>query len=627
MPRSDMTKLSVALPAVLIFFLIAGPCFAEADNPEFRVRRAGFKGVKAVDQKQLSATLVVNPPPFWKFWEGHPVVSLQDVEEDRLRIQKYYEDQGYYQADVTHTVTTVNRSEIDVEFQITEGPPVIVKTLSLNRPEKDFPFIEEQLKAEIPLKTGAVFKRAQYEQSKTLLKTRLGNQGYPFAKVRGQARVDLNANLADVAFDLDPGHFYLFGQVRFSGHEGYVREKVLKRAVTFSAGQEFEERKLEESRRNLFDLGVFQTAQITTEPPDEESRTVPIFVQVKARKQHSVELGAGYGTEDRLRLRGAWTYRNLTRNADRVSFSAMRSELKENIEGRYVLPYFLSSKNRFTAVSGYEREKSDYYIIYNLFTRATVSRRFARHWLASAGYNLEVNRPQHIRYDEAVKELDSINDKDYRISSASISFEHNTVADVLNPQKGSVISFSCENACGGLGSEIDYIKPTLEGKNYLPLPRGLVLAGRAGFQTIKPIESTDEIPIYRQLFLGGSKTVRGYAYQEFGVINHHGVPVDVSGLSSFSGNIELRYPIYREISGVVFLDMGVLDDDYFRYDFSNMRYTTGLGLRYDTVIGPIQLDFGYKLNPPKRVEGLAPDLEDIAKADRWRLHVSIGQAF
>jgi len=514
-----------------------------------------------------------------------------------------------------------------VIFQITEGPPVIVRSLRLNCLGKTPHLLEEKFEDRLPLKSGEVFKRAEYEASENVIKTYLGNQGHPFAEISARARVDLNRNFADIDFDIDPGCFYFFGPVRFSGHQGYIREKVLQRAISFHAGQGYSEKELEESKRRLFDLGVFQTALITTESPVLDSKTVPILVQVKPRKQHSVELGTGYGTEDGLRLRGAWTYRNLTKNADRLSVSAMRSELLENIEARYLVPYFLSAKNSLSAASGVEREKSEYYTIFRGFSRAALQRRLGRNWLASVGYNLEFNRPQHIRFEADDERRASADDENYRISSANLSLERNTVTDALNPQKGSVISLSFENATGVLGSEVDYIKPVIEGKLYLPLPWDWVLAGRARFRTIKPTENTYEIPIYRQLFLGGSKTIRGYAYQEFGVINHHGVPVDVSGLSSFSGNIELRYPIYRAFSGVVFLDMGVLDDDSFRYDFSNMRYTTGAGLRYDTVIGPIQIDVGYKLNPPKRVDGLAPDLADIAEADRWRLHLSIGQAF
>ena len=54
----------------------------------------------------------------------------------------------------------------------------------------------------------------------------------------------------------------------------------------------------------------------------------------------------------------------------------------------------------------------------------------------------------------------------------------------------------------------------------------------------------------------------------------------------------------------------------------DLRYAIGPGLRYQTPVGPIRLDFGYQLNP-------IPDLlvNGSPQTRRWRLHFSIGQAF
>jgi outer membrane translocation and assembly module TamA len=48
----------------------------------------------------------------------------------------------------------------------------------------------------------------------------------------------------------------------------------------------------------------------------------------------------------------------------------------------------------------------------------------------------------------------------------------------------------------------------------------------------------------------------------------------------------------------------------------------GAGLRYQTVVGPIRFDYGYQLTP---IEGLVVSGEPQSR--RWRIHISIGQAF
>ena len=55
---------------------------------------------------------------------------------------------------------------------------------------------------------------------------------------------------------------------------------------------------------------------------------------------------------------------------------------------------------------------------------------------------------------------------------------------------------------------------------------------------------------------------------------------------------------------------------------ADLRYAAGLGLRYQTPVGPVRFDFGYQLNP---IPGLV--VNGNPESRRWRIHFSIGQAF
>jgi outer membrane translocation and assembly module TamA len=154
-----------------------------------------------------------------------------------------------------------------------------------------------------------------------------------------------------------------------------------------------------------------------------------------------------------------------------------------------------------------------------------------------------------------------------------------------------------------------------------------VLAGRIRYETIQETEDTDLIPINKRLFLGGTNTVRGYGYQKLGPLDASGNPV--GGQSALNGNIELRHPIYKKISGVAFIDMGFLGVDPLTFNGDELRFTGGVGLRYDTPVGPLRIDLGYKLNPPTVGDvtvSPVPNPDDDIE-DRWKIHFSIGQAF
>ncbi|MBC2715108.1 MAG: BamA/TamA family outer membrane protein [Desulfobacteraceae bacterium] len=655
MQRNNILKV-LLLPAFVFLFFTGAALSAETENLRFKVRHVDFVGINLIKENKLAQSLSVQAPPFWKFWESHPVVSKQDVEEDVLRIKQHYQSQGYYQATVEYFLTPVkpenkpprgkdsgispkqasNSSkdieneivpEYDVTFKIVKGDPVIIRDIAINCLCEIEAIKEEQLREQFTIKTGRIFVTADYEESKINIKKSLGDKAYPFAKVTGRAMVDLNNNMADITFDIDPGLLYYFGDIRISGHEEFVREKVIRRAVTFKGGERYSDKELDKSRRNLFDLSIFKTAVIRTGDPNTDNQTVPIEVQVKPRKKQSVKLGVGYGTDDGLRLQTSWSYRNLTGRADIFSLRAKHSDIEENLRAEYKLPYFLSVRNNLITIVEYKREQEDYYTLQQLRSDINIYRKLKRNWFAAIGYNLEMNRPKDINIEDLDGILDPRDTEDYLVSSVRFNIQHNTIDDVLNARQGSAVIFSFEKASGALGSEIAYNRPGIEAKAFIPIPWGCVLSGRAEFRTMEETEDTDYIPISKQFFLGGSKSVRGYEYEKLGVIDENDVLVDISGLSSFLCNVELRYPIYKKLSGVVFLDMGFLGLDSYTFDLKNLRYTSGLGLRINTIIGPIQLDWGYKLNPAKSTASDDPILIDFFETDRWYIHFNIGQAF
>ncbi len=663
----DMPRVFFAV--ILLFVLIfPGAVFSVASAGEvihsIKVRGIRFAGVEAVSKKELAEALFVSVPPFWKFWEPHPVVHEKDLADDVLRIQQYYRSQGFYETAVAYALLPVDPETADadnapragadaggttsseteagerdvptpeyiIEFHVTEGPPVIVRDVAVECLCTLETMTADRIREAISLAPGQIFKTAEYETAKTVIKKRLGNKAYPFADVQANALVDLTDHSAVITFHIEPGELYYFGDIHISGHDGYVREKTIRRAITFTPGEKYNAAELDASRRNLFDLNVFKTAVVQPGEPDSAANRLPVNVQVAPREKRSVRLGVGYGTDDGLRLQAAWSYRNLTRRADRLTFRARRSDILENIYGEYLVPYFLAPENSLIATGGFKREEKDYYTLRRTSAEVNLHRKLDAVWFSTMGYNLEINRPEDVRVEDVRVEdvnglIDPRDTEDYLVSSVKFSIERNTVDNVLNSTKGTSVRFTMENASNYLGSEIDYFRPGIDVRAFVPLPWGMVLAGRLDFRTIREIGDTDYIPISKQFFMGGSKSVRGYGFEKLGVVDENDVIQSVSGVSSFLGNLELRFPFYKDFGGVVFLDAGALNNDDFEVDLNSLRYTSGLGLRYNTIIGPVQLDFGYQLNPAKSTATDDPLLMDLLEKDRWYIHFNIGQSF
>jgi outer membrane translocation and assembly module TamA len=197
----------------------------------------------------------------------------------------------------------------------------------------------------------------------------------------------------------------------------------------------------------------------------------------------------------------------------------------------------------------------------------------------------------------------------------------------------------------GIGSEVGYVKSLLQGFVYrrLPSERRLVFAAgarlglAAGFAREVPrldesgqpvldpggnpvFDDVDDLPASERFFAGGDTTVRGFALDRLGdeeTIDTSGFPLGGNALVIL--NAELRVPIGSSVVGVAFVDAGNVFARANDLAFGDLRAAVGVGVRYQSVIGPLRVDLGRKLG---RLQILGTEPED-----RWQVHLSFGHAF
>jgi outer membrane protein assembly complex protein YaeT len=646
--------MKIALLLITLLILPVTAATADTVPDQFELVAVKFTGVESVSESELAKTLAAQTPPIWKVWLPSPVLSAEDLEEDRRRIQQFYRNNGYYQTEVAVAVTvsglepdrkaaeaTSRNSEsaepaeklseklpgVKVTYEITEGPPVLIGSIDIAITGTLKGVDRTTLLADTRLEIGQVLKVAEYEEAQKSIKQALGNRGYPFAEITRRAVVDPKVNQAKLSFRATPGPLCVFGSTTINQEGVEVSETVLRRALTYAEGGQYDADKVEASRRNLFKLDIFKIVVIQPDgPPVEEGGPVSMRVQLKSKDRRSVRFGIGYGTEDKLRLLAALTYRNLAGQGGRLTFSARTSALLKNIQLAYDQPHFLGARNSFNARAGNELEDPPAYKNRRYFTDVSLNRKLGQDWFLGLIYGLSLNTEESVAANSPLDiEEQQFLDENTLISSIGIEVARDTRNDLLNPKTGSLLGAKIAVAPDFLGSELTYLQPAIGIRKFVTVTKNIVLAGRLRLETIEGIQSSSFIPAFKRLYLGGSDTVRGYAFQELPPLDRNGNPI--GGKSAFNASVEVRFPIYKDFSGVTFLDTGLLDKDPFRLNFSDMRYTCGVGLRYNTVIGPIRADVGYKLNPPTGKDiGDFTNPNDIV-GDRWRFYINIGQAF
>ncbi len=205
------------------------------------------------------------------------------------------------------------------------------------------------------------------------------------------------------------------------------------------------------------------------------------------------------------------------------------------------------------------------------------------------------------------------------LSALEIDYDRDTSGQPLDPRHGYVVQTHFETANNWLGGSFRYNEAAVEVRHYLPIGKQIVWANRARAGSLLGQDGA-KIPFYKRYLVGGSTSVRGWGRYKVSPLSGSGLPIGGRTMAEMS--TEARFPLRGRLSGVLFVDGGNVWAEALNINASGLRWAAGSGLRYDTPIGPLRVDFGKQLNP---IPGLL--ISGSPERRKWRVHFSIGQAF
>jgi outer membrane protein assembly complex protein YaeT len=343
---------------------------------------------------------------------------------------------------------------------------------------------------------------------------------------------------------------------------------------------------------------------------------LPIRILLKESKKQTVRTGVGYGTEDQFRGRLEWEIRDFLGDGRRLEFDVKASSITQLFEANFLQPYVFGHQWTLASKAGIIHEDQQAFENRKIYTTTMIDYKIDSQLSSRFGYSFEANRLLDVNLDLLAREPIDSENQEFLVSSLLGGLSWVKVDDPLNPKSGFQFLPNLEWASVAFGSEVDFVKMSLEGRGYVPVKDYGVLAGKLLWGTIVSLEDTNGIPVFKRFFAGGSNSVRGYPYQRLGPLDDDGDPI--GGLTLLEGSVEARFPVpfYKSLEGVVFFDFGNVYEEHFSLFQEGLRYTSGCGIRYMTPVGPIRLDIGYELNPPK---------QDFFQP--YQFYFSIGQAF
>lgn len=604
------------------------------------VRKVRFEGNETYPAMVLLEIIATEAPGFFRkllFWkkEGYEFAE-NEVRRDVIRIRNFYNRRGFHDARVQYDVSTGRKEHFrKVTFLITENEPVHTDSIhiKINADSLTINDItgERSYRRALrrnPLTEGNRYELIRFPDVENLFLDAFRNLGYAFPEISIHGDVDTLARKAILNIVLDPGPKSYFDTFEVEGAET-VSEAYILRESDIRHGDEFSQRKLINARREIFGHHLFRFATVGL-PEQPRDSTVNLLVRVREYPLRSIELRGGLGSEEILRGLASWTHRNPFATAHRFSVTLRGSFIEQRANLQYLFPYVLNTYGSFSVSPFAQRLKETSFLLLKGGVNNSYIYQYRQNLVGTIGYEYSRNEIFTRNADAALP--DSLTR--FNVSSLQLSgFYSQSFIDL---GQGWAIRPNVEiSGFFGTGT-LQFEKLTLDVRRFIDFSRRTQLALRidSGILFARDI---DLLPANILFYTGGSNSVRGYSRNQVGpkraVFNSDGdfeAYLPTGGSSKINFNAEIRQGLDFLMSGfgmVVFLDGGQVWSDFDDTRIQDLKFGAGGGLRYRSPIGPIRLDFGYKLNPDDEDLQIFEGVKHGGRMARWGIHFSIGQAF
>ncbi len=587
-------------------------------GPRVRASEVRVAGARQIDEKEVLK--VVGTGPDTLFSRG--LVKDSQLRDDASAIRDLYLGRGFPRVVVepSEVVPDDSGRRAAVVFHVEEGPRVILHAIRFEGARSLSP---DRLLEAATLRPGGPYTTDAADAAAARLRRAYDDGGFPDVRVHPRLETvvrDGDAEQADLVFTVEEGDRQTVRSVEVDGNL-ITHEEVVRKALTFKPGEPLSRSDMLESQRRLYQRGIFSSVSVepvTTGPPAPDGDpAVPRDVQVAVREAAPLTqvFGLGYDSEEKTRGQYEISDRNIFGSGRYLGLQTRASALNQIASLQYREMGVFGGHFDALASTFWEDERRPGFDVRTIGTSVQFSR--------------QVTRATRLLYRYSLKDVDLSNaSADFegttlRLGSVSSSAVHDTRDAPFDPLRGHYLSGELQLFSQALGSEATFSKGYAQiyyFKEVLPktvwaqaLRAG---AARTYERSRRDPPSTGDalsgVPPSERFFAGGDTTLRGFRRDRVGPLDDSGNPVGGEGL--FLLNEELRFPIFRDLQGVVFYDAGNVFRTLSEYDPTDLRQVAGAGLRVATPIGPFRFEYGAILD---------------RKADepRGQFFISIGQAF
>jgi outer membrane protein insertion porin family len=486
------------------------------------------------------------------------------LDEDKSRVQVFYQEHGYFTARVTESTVTMVKtpgSKGFLHIPFTGGKPGTNADLTVSIEEgklyhlnnitftgvKFFRTPEALMTPLFQMAKGDVFSTAKLRKGLENMRKLYGDFGFIDFVAEPSFDPMPNSGLMDMSLSVDEGHQFFVRRIDFSGNNT-TRDKIIRRQLLIDEGQIFNNRLWELSILRLNQLGYFEPLKAEDAADikrDTKTNTVDITLKVRERGKNAIQLNGGVSGIAGSFIGASYSTANFLGLGETLSLSSQLGTRLREVRFGFTEPYFLDHaiQTGFTLyIQRYNYNQAQEASIlagtnligyYNslgtqnllnyvqngyggtIFAAYPLKRSFARLGL-SYGYNISnlktlttaaTNYFDYLDFEGVggPNQLTGI-----RTSTVTPSYTYNSVNNPINPSGGRSIYFALAFSGSELGGNVNTIQPTIDVKYFRPgLKKGHVIGMHLSARLLTGYGGK-VAPPFTRYFMGGENDVRGF---------------------------------------------------------------------------------------------------------------------
>lgn len=575
------------------------------EGPRSRLAHLKIEGAREVDPARLRDRMRLKEDAAFR---------PQALEDDRRAVLAFYWQEGFPDVRVeTAAAFSGDRRDVDVTLTVEEGQRQTVAEVAFQGLTAVAP---ARAREALHLQPGAVFQPFMVASDENTLAALVAEEGYPHVQVTGTRLPGARPGEVRLVYEVREGPRVTVGALLFTGHLR-TREEVLRRELELTPGGPFRPAEVLQAERRLYGTDLFESVQVRPQGLAEHRTPVPLLTEVRERPPYLFELEGGLQSDAGVYARSKLMDRNLGGRGKTGWVAGEVSQIGYRAETGVSDPRLLGT--RLTAsLSLFAEERDEFnqdFRTTSYGASAGVARRWGDHWSASLNLRLERREQTGTNRDPGEDDLTAAELADLEepryLAVVTPGVRYDSRDSFIRPTRGLLASMAVDISQDLEKDRDDFLKYRGELRGYWTPWRRLTLAGIGRLGYLDPFHSPDDIPDDQLFYLGGLGDVRGFGEN---LLRFDAAGDPVGGRRSLSGSLEARIDVSDPFALTVFLDAGRVDRAPSGAGDDDWRTSAGLGLHYQTPIGPVGLVYGWKLD---RQSG----------EDAGELHFSIGYTF